>query len=123
MPREDELPARVKIFRFFSFGFGPAQERKLDRITTALADLTRKVDAMAKSVQEVLDSVTATSGKVDSLIALTGEIKRLLDELRANPPVMTPEQQAILDAAAELSDTSRGKVEAAINANDEDPNT
>ena len=106
--------------RFLSWLRSPL-ERKVDRVLKALNQLDYRMSKIMATVQEVLDSVTEVSGRADSAIALLVAIKAKLDAMPTGG--LTPEQQAAVDAAKALSDTTSGKIQSAINENDDDPST
>lgn len=93
-------------------------DRRLDQILAALSilphihELEHRIMA---TVQEALDAVTATKGKVDSLEALVVQ----LHDIIVNFPTggLTAEQQAAVDQIKALSDTESTEVQAAIDAN------
>ena len=68
-----------------------------------------------KTLQELADLVTATNGVADSLIVLTGDIKRRLDEALAGG--LTPEQQAKVDAIFSAIEQEKTELAAALVAN------
>lgn len=111
MPRDDHLPtvpASISWYRTNS-------DRKLDWLISAFIFINGKVNQIMSTVQEALDAVTATKGKVDSLEVL---VKQLHDII-VNMPTggLTPEQQAAVDQIKALSDTEATEVQAAIDAN------
>lgn len=87
--------------------------RRLDRILA-------NQEKMMATLDEVLQRVAEENTKVDSLLALLAGIKRQLDDALAAPgagTVLSPEQQAKVDAIfAAVSDAS-AKVQTAIDAN------
>ena len=90
-------------------------EGKLDLLFKALEHLHSLEHRIMATVQEALDAVTATKGKVDSLEQL---VKQLHDIIVAMPAGgLTPEQQAAVDQIKALSDTESTEVQAAIDAN------
>lgn len=68
-----------------------------------------------QTLQELADLVTATNGVADSLIVLTGDIKRRLDEALAGG--LTPEQQAKVDAIFSAIEQEKTELAAALVAN------
>ena len=72
-----------------------------------------------KTLQELADLVTATNGVADSLIVLTGDIKRRLDDALAGG--LTPEQQAKVDAIFTAIEEEKTELAAALVANTPTP--
>lgn len=71
------------------------------------------------TLQQLADLVTATNGVADSLIVLTGDIKRRLDEALAGG--LTPEQQAKVDAIFTAIEEEKTELAAALVANTPTP--
>lgn len=72
-----------------------------------------------RTTAEALAQAKASSTRVDSLIALFASVKQQLDEKLAG--VLTPEQQADVDAIFEIDAADAAKVDAALNANTPPP--
>lgn len=71
------------------------------------------------SLQQLADLVTATNGVADSLIVLTGDIKRRLDDALAGG--LTHEQQAKVDAIFKAVEDEKNELAAALIANTPTP--
>ena len=67
------------------------------------------------TLQEALDRVTASGDRLDSLIEYNKGIKAQLDSVLAG--VLTPEQQAQIDAIFAEADENVGKTDRALNVN------
>ncbi len=94
-------------FAFFQF---------LQELSDRLDSLTRKVDAMAKTLQEVLDAVAAEDTKIDGIIALVGGLKQQLADALSGT-TLPPDVQAKVDALFDKATASAGKIDAALSAN------
>lgn len=78
-------------------------------------DLERKVNRMARTLDDVLADVTAERSQIDSLAQLTTGLKEQLDAVLAG--ALTPEQQAKVDAIFEGVESNKAAIVLAINAN------
>jgi len=103
-----------------TINLGPAT-LQLDELLGAVGTLKEGLEAMARSLDEVLAQVTAQRGQIDSLAALTTGIKAQLDDVLAGN--LPPDVQAKVDAIFAGIAANSEAVVAAINANDDDPNT
>jgi polyhydroxyalkanoate synthesis regulator phasin len=83
--------------------------------------LTRRMEYIMASLDEVLMEVHAQRGKIDSLTALTAGIKKKLEDALAG--VITPAIQAQIDSVFEDVRANTSAIAKAIDANDDDPNT
>lgn len=92
-----------------------------DKIIELLTQIIKNQKTMAQTLDEILADVTEEGTQIDSLVALTAGIKAQLDSVLAG--VLTPEQQAKVDAIFTAVESNKTKVVDAINANDSDPNT
>ncbi len=94
-------------------------EHKLDCALTSLQTLTEKVNKMATTLDELVVDVATESTLIDSLITLTTGIKAQLDAALAG--VLTPAQQAKVDAIFAAVEQKKADIAAAILANTPTP--
>ena len=81
----------------------------------ALGGLTKEVQEMEKSLDDVLADVTDESTQIDGLTTLTAGIKSQLDAVLAGS--LTPAQQQKVNDIFAAVDANKAKVVTAINAN------
>lgn len=102
--REDRLAEAIELLARVLYGLGKRDsvspvlnriEQKVDTIMSAISDYTLRVntafDAISSSVDAIVDSVAGVTGDI-------AELKRIIAELQATSGVITPEDQALLDA-------------------------
>jgi hypothetical protein len=94
---------------------------KLGVLISSVTTLAKRINEMAKSLDELLGAVTAQTTQITSLALLTSGIKAQLDAALAGE--LSPDQQAKVDAIFAEVDANTAAIVTAINANDSDPNT
>lgn len=67
------------------------------------------------TLDDLVAAATAEDTKIDSLIALTAQLKAKVDEIVAG--ALTPDQQAKIDAAFAAISDNPDRIQAAIDAN------
>lgn len=86
-----------------------------NKLLSRQSRILTKLEAIMATLDDLVAAAENEDTKLDSLIALTVEIKRKLDEALAG--VLTPEQQAKVDAVfAAISDNPQ-RIQDAIDAN------
>jgi hypothetical protein len=90
--------------------------KKLDLIIHLLNELKRKDRRIMASIDDVLAGVTELDTQEDSLIALTRNIKALLDAALANQGIPADVQEKIDEVFAKV-EANKEQVVAAINEN------
>lgn len=90
-------------------------ETNIDRILKTLED---KMSALDDKLAQVLATVTATTDKVDSLVAYQAGLKQqLADALAAAGQQLTPEQSAVFDQVFALQKREADAIDTALAAN------
>ncbi len=93
-----------------------ADAGRLTLIEQLLRILTGKVDAMAKTLDDVLAVVTAESTKIDSLIALVNGLKQQVADALSGA-TLPPSVQAKVDAVFDAATADAAKIDGALAAN------
>lgn len=98
-----------------------ATQQKLELILQRLMNIETKENKIMATLDETLAAVEAAEGKTDSVVALLTGIKAQLDAVLggALPADVQAKVDAVFAAAVRVSD----KIQAGIDANDNDPNT
>lgn len=77
--------------------------------------INRRLDKIMATLDDLVAAATAEDTKIDSLIALTAQLKAKVDEIVAG--ALTPDQQAKIDAAFAAISDNPDRIQAAIDAN------
>ncbi len=92
----------------------------LELILLRLEAIERKMDKMAKSLDDVLAAVTAESTKLDGITTLITGLKQQLADALAGT-VLPPAVQAKVDAIFDLAAQNAAKIDTALSANTPTP--
>jgi len=92
-----------------------ANEDLLRKILGLVVKTHQRIGTMSENLDQVLEQVTNVEGKTDSLIALVEGLAQQIEDNIGD--------QAALAALVERLRANATKVQAAIDANDGDPNT
>lgn len=90
--------------------------RSVVAIQRDMRRLERRMDAMARNFDEVLEEVKAAHGLTKSLVVLIGQLRQQVLDALANVS-LSPEDQAKLDAVFDEAHESAADAAAALNTN------
>ena len=84
--------------------------------------IQRKEEELMHTLDDAVAKVKEVSGKADSMIELMTTIKKKLDAVLSGVE-LPAEVQAKIDEIFDIDESTAQKITAAIDANDDDPNT
>lgn len=95
--------------------FDVATNKKIDQVLITLGLLERRMESLMASLEQILDSVTQQHTMIASVTELINGLKKQLAEALSG--VLTPEQQAKVDAIFSTVEDNTADIAAALNAN------
>lgn len=90
-------------------------EARLDVVLEQQDLILSKLETIMNTTKDALAAVTAAQTRIDSLIALSAAQKKQLDAVLAG--VLTPDQQADVDAIFNIGNKEASDIDAALSTN------